>query len=311
MATTSMPDWFLPPHAEFRFPALWQGRLRRCIEIELQAGARALACARRGGVRSAVRCASSTVLGGTGTGQGERARPMAAMCSPATVRRVPLRSDRARGRSGGRRALSVPGSPLPACIPTIGVEHALGVRPLRSLEQAARLPAAPITRPIPAGGIFEHFPVNAYEAESRRLRPFLRDRSHAAAAYDTNRMIESRDEFPLTLDLRWCSDKLTFGQQLIQPRMACFEPVDRFHVTLQALRPDDRLHEVYVSAAMVRSFDEMVDGASPACRPHWRTFLVRSRHHVGRRNRPGLELPPNGWCATMVSPTTCMAIPKR
>jgi len=55
----------------------------------------------------------------------------------------------------------------------------------------------------PGGRHHEKCPVNAYEAESRRLARFY-PFGHTAGSY-TEPLAESRPEFPYTLDLRWSS----------------------------------------------------------------------------------------------------------
>jgi len=53
----------------------------------------------------------------------------------------------------------------------------------------------------PGGRHFERFPVNAYEAESRRLARFF-PFGHSAGVSPEPRPL-TRPEFPCTLDLRW------------------------------------------------------------------------------------------------------------
>jgi uncharacterized protein (DUF2126 family) len=53
----------------------------------------------------------------------------------------------------------------------------------------------------PGGRNFDRFPVNSYEAESRRLARFF-PFGHTAGPYPEPQPVV-RPEFPYTLDLRW------------------------------------------------------------------------------------------------------------
>jgi uncharacterized protein (DUF2126 family) len=53
----------------------------------------------------------------------------------------------------------------------------------------------------PGGRAFERFPVNAYEAESRRLARFFAFGHTPGPGPEPQPL--TRDEFPNTLDLRW------------------------------------------------------------------------------------------------------------
>ena len=72
---------------------------------------------------------------------------------------------------------------------------------------AARSAAAPITSRIPAAATTTRFPVNAYEAESRRLARFFADRPHAGPAdrqsrASADRIAQIQRHSRFTLDLR-------------------------------------------------------------------------------------------------------------
>ena len=71
--------------------------------------------------------------------------------------------------------------PPSALHPTIPTACAADVRHRRYLDRRARWPAAAITSSHPGGRSLEMFPVNAYEAEGRRLARFEAHRPHGRA----------------------------------------------------------------------------------------------------------------------------------
>jgi len=109
-------------------------------------------------------------------------------------------SDRARRRVRHRRAL--PRLAAAASLhPTIGV-HARLPSTSSTPGTAARSAAASTTLPTPADANYDVFPVNAYEAESRRLARFFRI-GHTPGRMQVQPAVPSR-ELPFTLDLRRC-----------------------------------------------------------------------------------------------------------
>ena len=92
----------------------------------------------------------------------------------------------------------------PSCLhPTIPRARAAGLRHLRHAGAAARSAAAPITWPIPAAATTSTFPVNANEAEARRLARFSAI-GHTPGETPEPRELPNPDR-PLTLDLRLAS----------------------------------------------------------------------------------------------------------
>ena len=145
----------------------------------------------------------------------------------ATVRYVDSSVERLQvkvsGMSSGRYLLACNGRRVPLVSTGRAEEYVGGVR-FRAWQPASSLhPTIPVDSPLvfdlydrwsgravagctyhvahPGGRNFERFPVNAYEAESRRLARFF-PFGHTAGAYQEPQPL-SRPEFPYTLDLRW------------------------------------------------------------------------------------------------------------
>ncbi len=191
-------DWFAP-HFEFRFPYIGDVE-QRDIQVEL---------------RTALE--PWHVLGEEPGGGG-------------TVRYVDSSVERlqvkARGLAGDRFAITVNGRRIPLLHPTGGVNGegvggvcviARGNRPNACNRRSACMRrcvfdlhdtwkssgpwgAAPIMWPIPADGSYDSFPVNSYEAESRRLARFFRH-GHSPGNIELLPPVKN-SEFPFTLDLR-------------------------------------------------------------------------------------------------------------
>jgi uncharacterized protein (DUF2126 family) len=187
--------WFAP-HFEFRFPRYGSVRYGD-IEIEL---------------RQALE--PWHVLGEEGAAGGT------VRYVDSSVERVQLR---VTGLSGNRYALGCNGKEVPLAPTGTAGEAVAGVRYRAWKPSAALHPSIPVDAPLvfdlydrwngravagctyhvahPGGRNFEHFPVNAYEAESRRLARFSETGHTPGASAPPEKM--AQPEFPLTLDLRW------------------------------------------------------------------------------------------------------------
>ena len=128
-------------------------------------------------------------VGRAAAGEGARHDRLAPLSSPATAARAAA-SDRHRRRVRRRRALSRLAA-ADGLHPTIGVHAPLVVRSSSTPGTSARSAAARIMSRIPAAGATTTFPVNAYEAESRRLARFFEHRPHAGHDDDPRRRAQS------------------------------------------------------------------------------------------------------------------------
>ncbi len=188
-------DWFAP-HFEFRFPRYGSVSFGP-IEIEL---------------RQALE--PWHVLGEEGATGGT------VRYVDSSVERLQVR---ARGLSGDRYIVACNGCEVPMT-PTERADEFIGGVRYRAWQPASSLhPTIPIDAPLtvdlydrwsgravagctyhvahPGGRNFETFPVNAYEAESRRLARFF-PFGHETGQTPVPQKL-GRPEFPCTLDLRW------------------------------------------------------------------------------------------------------------
>jgi uncharacterized protein (DUF2126 family) len=192
--------WFLP-HVEFRFPVYGKVQFGD-IEIEIRQALEPWnVLGEEGAVGGTVRFVDSSVERVQVKVTGLTDQRYMVACNG---QRVPLRST-------GREGEAVAGvrfrawQPASCLHPTIGVNTPL-VFDLYDRWNKRAVAGCTYHSAHPGGRNFEHFPINAYEAESRRLARFFAI-GHTPGPYNEPSN-QSRDEFPLTLDLRWSSDSL-------------------------------------------------------------------------------------------------------
>ncbi len=187
-------EWFAP-HFEFRFPRYGCVRYRG-IEIELRQALEPWhVMGEEGAVGGTVRFVDSSV-------ERLQVRVTGATDGRYTVGcngyQVPLSGTGVQGESiaGVRFRAWQPGSCLH---PTVGVHTPLTFDLCDTWTGRA---VAGCTYHVahPGGRNFEHFPVNSYEAESRRLARFF-DTGHSPGSVPPPTPVENA-EFPMTLDLR-------------------------------------------------------------------------------------------------------------
>ena len=188
-------SWFAP-HFEFRFPEYGTVTFGD-VEIEIRQALEPWhVLGEEGAVGGTVRFVDSSVERVQVKASGLTDQRYIVACNG---RRVPLKST-------GRQSEAVAGVRFrawhpPSCLhPTIGVNTPL-VFDLYDRWSGRAVAGCTYHAAHPGGRNFEHFPVNAYEAESRRLARFFKI-GHQSGTY-AEPMDQSRDESPLTLDLRW------------------------------------------------------------------------------------------------------------
>ena len=188
-------DWF-KPHFEFRFPLC--GTINfGTIELELRQALEPWhVLGEEGATAGTVRYVDSSLERLQVKVRGLNSARYRIACNGSAVPLVP--TDRAEEYVGGVRFRAW--RPASSLHPTIGVDAPLTFDIYDSWSQRA---VAGCTYHVahPGGRHFERFPVNSYEAESRRLARFF-PFGHTPGPTPEPRRVRHGD-FPYTLDLRW------------------------------------------------------------------------------------------------------------
>ena len=187
-------DWFAP-HFEFRFPRYGAAQYRQ-IEIELRQALEPWhVMGEEGAVGGTVRYVDSSVERLQVRVNGLTDSRYILGCNGY---RVPLQSSGKNGEyfAGVRYRAWKPASALH---PTVAIDAPL-IFDLFDTWTNRVVAGCTYHVAHPGGRNFEHFPVNAYEAESRRLARFF-ETGHTPGQSEAPKQAGS-DEFPMTLDLR-------------------------------------------------------------------------------------------------------------
>jgi uncharacterized protein (DUF2126 family) len=188
------PEWFAPHH-EFRFPVAGDWSTRN-VHVELRQALEPWhVLGEEGGAGGAVRYVDSSLERMQIKAQGLTEGRYAITCNGKTV---PLHPTGTNGEyvAGVRYRAWQPASCLQ---PTIPVQSPLNIE-LYDLWNQRSLGGCTYHVVHPGGRSYDTFPVNSYEAESRRLARFFRQ-GHTPGRMKPAPAVPN-PEFPLTLDLR-------------------------------------------------------------------------------------------------------------